>query len=208
MIISHEHKFVFLRTYKTGSTSAEQMIVESGILGGQDYSVGFDDNVTHSTADDLLVTGRIDQHIIDNYLFVMTVRHPVDRFLSSFFYHCFINKKTANLEHLKALIHTQSNLGGYIGRPQSHYFRNGSENLNHVLAVDITNLNDGIEAFIESFGGTVKQPHELKKISLPMWANKDYETYLSESDICILFKKLESELTAYYQIKKLGKNNG
>lgn len=50
MIISHKHKFVFTRMTKTGSSSAQAMLVRSGILGGIDVYTGYRDSVSSTVS--------------------------------------------------------------------------------------------------------------------------------------------------------------
>ncbi len=44
MIISKKHKFIFVRVLKTGSTSAQAMLINSGILGPDDIYSGYQKN--------------------------------------------------------------------------------------------------------------------------------------------------------------------
>lgn len=96
LVISHEHKAIFVHIPKTGGQSVEQMFLED--LGltweeraplllrpNDDPSIG-PDRLAHLYADEYVSKGHISQKDFDSYFKFAVVRNPYDRIVSEYLY--------------------------------------------------------------------------------------------------------------------------
>ncbi len=206
MIISRKNKFIFLRVSKTGSTTAHNMIYNSGILGVEDvisWSRGMPEGTKndinkHFAVDDLISVGLICKESVKDYSYIITVRHPVERFLSSYFYKSKFTGSATTLEHFKKLIRSKVDLPSYMGRKQSDYFYDGSEKLQNVTAIDLSNINKGLDFVIKKYGGVTKHVH-LNKQDKPDW----YKKGVDAEDMHILDVSFAEEILEYNTVRGL-----
>lgn len=104
MLISHKNKFVLTRPMKVGSTSAQFILITSGLLGAEDYHSGIVENIfdggffntqlpetctatkpelIHATPTKLQDLGLLSEEQVQTYTFINLIRNPVDRFMSA-----------------------------------------------------------------------------------------------------------------------------
>jgi len=105
MLCSHSHKFIFLKTKKTASTSLEifferycrppgydigfssdEYIGPTGIIG-QRSSGGFSKGIFHSHMPAHAVMDNVNTDIWNNYYKFTSIRNPYDKAVSAFWYH-------------------------------------------------------------------------------------------------------------------------
>lgn len=174
MIISHAHKYVFLRTRKTASSSTAlyfmQNLFEEGDISIRDLRPEYDhpaptlydDTNTYYTLKYIIENNLIN---LSEYKIYATLRDPYERLVSRVFY-----KSNA-----KDIFEAQRVLSkGYVdevdrANPQSSYIvYNGNIT---AQIIDYRNLKDSVRNILETHGA--KEVHKLqylKSETRPSWA--------------------------------------
>ncbi len=174
MIISHAHKYVFLRTRKTASSSTAlylmQNLFEEGDISIRDLRPQYDhpaptiydDSSTYYTLKYILDSGLIDE----NYEIYATLRDPYERIVSRVFYKGDVKDVFAAQKVLSK---------GYVDEvdrdnPQSAYIlHNGSICVN---IIDYRNLKEELRRILTKHGVVEKLPLQYLKSGVrPSWAN-------------------------------------
>ncbi len=174
MIISHAHKYVFLRTRKTASTSTAlyfmQNLFEEGDISIRDFRPEFDhpkptlydDTTVYYTMKYIIENNLVD---LNEYKIYSTLRDPYERMVSRAFYK----------DQAKDVFMAQRILSkGYVDEtdrdnPQHAYIvYNGSVVAN---IIDYDNLESELKAILASYGKEEKYSLQtLKSDSRPKWA--------------------------------------
>lgn len=174
MIISHKHKYVFLRTRKTASSSTAlylmQNLFEEGDITIRDLRPEYD-HPAPTLYDDSTVHYNL-KYVIENkivdlneYEIYATLRDPYERIVSRVFYK----------EDVKNVFMAQRILAkGYVDEvdmlnPQSAYIvHDGQVKVN---IIDYDNLESDLRGILTSYGVEEKYPlNRLKADVRPSWA--------------------------------------
>ncbi len=210
-IISNDHKFIYTRPTKTGSSSTQTMIVNSGILGENDLfsklgSLRFknhDPNLYHHwTPEQLKKYNYIDQNMIENYKFLVTINNPIDRYISAYTFFHTVNNFEHDLNSFKRLLRSKNayNFNIKLGKAQFEYFKIDNNWIPGLNVIPIDKINEYIQNFIKIYNGEYSE-YNLKSKMKANWAKIHYSNWLNNSDITILKSVLEKELEEYYYVK-------
>ena len=161
MIICRSNNFVVVRPPKTGSTSLLHYFLNSNLInpeqdkyfldGGKDY--------VHKTFKELVA----EKHIKGNEPCVATVRNPIERFSSAFYYirtkaHVTCGSYTNPNVYWDDLKKSQGSAGiKNIAYPQCDYFPEHAELFN------TENLHEHVSKYILEKGGKVDERIEMRK---------------------------------------------
>jgi len=177
MIISHAHKYAFLRTRKTASSSTAlylmQNLFEEGDISIRDLRPQhdhpaptlYDDTVVQYTLKHVLDSGMIDA---ETYKIYATLRDPYERIVSRAFY----KGGAQNIFEAQAILGK-----GYVDEtdrdnPQSSYIVKGGQIVPTVL--DYRNIKAELRAILAAHGKEEKYPLlRLKSGFRPSWATVD-----------------------------------
>jgi len=214
-IISHKHKLIILRTPKTGSSSFHLSIVDSGILGKDDSYTGL--NVMfqgerkgnydakkfyrHSTPTMLFKKELITEEELHSYTKIITIRNPIERYISSFFFTKKLRRKSSGLVILKKHIKGRraAQLDGSLGPRQSTFFKHDDEYLENMVVVPTPRIDDCVEHLIDKYNGKIIK-HQLKSDIKPDWAKPHYTEWLEQEYIDIIENFLEKEIQEYQYV--------
>ena len=211
-IISHKHKLIIARPTKTGSSSFHASIVLSGMLGEQDMFSKLDvlsklkhepKLYWHWTPHNILRRHYVTEDQFNEYEIITTIRHPLERYISAFFFMAHLRKSSNNINVFKNLIRSKGAAihDTKLGSKQSEYFKHNGEFIKNLIVVPTHKINVCVSDLINTYGGVYKEPQKLKTQMKPDWAKPHYSTWLSSADIKILKALLMEEIEIYYHVR-------
>lgn len=157
----------------------------------------------HWTPHNMLRNRYVTEEQFNDYETITTIRHPIERYISAFFFVTYLRKSSNSItafKHLirsnKAAIHDVS-----LGSKQSAYFKHHGEFIKNLTVVPTHRINECVLHLINRYGGVYKEHQQLKNQMKPDWAKPHYSTWLSVADIKILKALLMEEIEIYYHVR-------
>jgi hypothetical protein len=173
MIVCHTHKFIVLKSVRTGSNAFNIAIRNSGLIDEEtDYVSRLKFlNMPHigKSSDacwgipELIRSDIITQDQVDTYVIYVVYRNPVDRFISTcnlikrepsehIYYESILNKSIEDITY-DDIISSAGCMSYGIFRTQSSRL-----NIDNINVIDYNNLSESIASIITKYGGTVDIP--------------------------------------------------
>jgi len=157
----------------------------------------------HWTPHNILRKRYVTEEQFNDYEIIATIRHPIERYISAFFFLTYLRKSSNSVNSFKALIRSKKAAIHDIslGSKQSEYFKHHGEFIKKLTVVPTHKINVCVLDLINTYGGTYKEPQQLKTQMKPEWAKPHYSTWLNSSDIKILKALLMEEIEIYYHVR-------
>jgi len=212
-IISYKHNLIIVRPPKTGSSSFHLSVVDSGILGEDDIYSGLNlmrnqgyvptkGIYRHNTPQMLLDKKHITEEQLRSFKILTTIRQPISRYISAFFFSTKLRRKPNNLKTFKRLINkpnTAKRFVNSLGPCQSAYFKVDGKYLTNMLVVPTPKINECAKHLIDKYNGKYVE-HDLKSDIKPEWAKPHYTEWLDQTHIDILEDILQKENEEYQYV--------
>lgn len=155
----------------------------------------------HLSATEMVALGLIGENQLDQYLFVSTIRNPIDRYLSAWFFGKNLVKIKPTLELLLRDIENRLIPVAFLGKNQKQYFEINGKPLKNINIMRTESLTDDVIKFLAMFGGTIKEELVLKKDRvLSDWATLD-NNFLPEKHIKILRELMHDDFVFYESLR-------
>jgi hypothetical protein len=167
-----------------------------------EHSVGFVD-FTHLTPAGLVEIGLISEDILQDYVIVTTLRDPVDKFISSWFYTQVRDKKDISLQILCNHINNISSKQGckVCNYPIREYYIYKGEYLPKIKLLKTDTLFKDVAKFIKEIKGkSPKKEYKLKAGFEPDWAIGSSKTWMPNDELNKLKSFLRDEIQFYNTI--------
>jgi len=202
MIISHEHKFIFVKTRKTAGSSLEHLLYpylnkEIDICTGSPRDNTPSLNVEHYGTNGHLSWKEINNSLMvdnvwDNYYKFTIERNPWDKVVSSYFWHKEIKKEQFGDIDFESYVRTCQ----LLPTDWQLYTDNNKVALNDVYQYD--NLTQMYEDLNQLFGFNItKEQRANTKLKSGIRKVKDYKDIHTKGTINFVSKLFENEIKTF-----------
>ncbi len=156
----------------------------------------------HVTPTEMVRLGLITEEELKKLTVIATVRDPIDRYISAWFFLCELlqlpKTKEALIDNLKRKAELPNT---FLGKTQRNHFEYEGELLKNIEVIDYVNLNDKLDEIISRYGGSIPEYQSLRSSYRPSWSKEPYINWMPAEVIDTLQDLMKDDVEFYNRYK-------
>lgn len=151
----------------------------------------------HLTPTEMVRLGIISETQLQNMTLVGVIREPIQRFISAWFFSCYLEKVPNNREALINKLETSCEVHTFLGKTQKNFFEYEGELVKNRLVWETKSLNESISHFVAENNGDISKFVSYKSQYRPDWSKRPCSEWLPKRLIDKLEDYLEDDIIFY-----------